>query len=290
MEIAVVSLQGTYVLVYGEGNPNFKGRVYVLYTGTHYDPLVGVNDGEEAETEKQVRIFPLGDEVAKAMALEVARVEQQKADLKAMQRVRKVMKCGGCGALCDDFQAHCEEVEHDDDFMYDCEEVEIVESIEDALPEGSIDLASPDVHSFYNTRAATFSNMFERPVSINGVEWPSAEHYFQAQKFVDPVAQVQVKEAPTAEAAMQLGAGGATGERREGWDGVQEEVLLLSIREKFSQHKDLAVELMTTQEKTIVMIDNDTWAGMNAASGVPVGKNNVGKALMHVRTEMMQQK
>ena len=56
------------------------------------------------------------------------------------------------------------------------------------------------------------------------------------------------------------------------------------------QHKDLAVELMTTQEKTIVMIDNDTWAGMNAASGVPVGKNNVGKALMHVRTEMMQQK
>ena len=71
MEIAVVSLQGTYVLVYGEGNPNFKGRVstnhmmatmktpmqvYVLYTGTHYDPLVGVNDGEEAETEKQASL------------------------------------------------------------------------------------------------------------------------------------------------------------------------------------------------------------------------------------------
>ena len=36
------------------------------------------------------------------------------------------------------WQAHCEEVEHDDDFMYDCEEVEIVESIEDALPEARV--------------------------------------------------------------------------------------------------------------------------------------------------------
>ena len=38
---------------------------------------------------------------------------------KLREKRKKVIKCGGCGALCDDadaFQAHCMEVEHDDDF------------------------------------------------------------------------------------------------------------------------------------------------------------------------------
>ena len=58
------------------------------------------------------------------------------------------------------------------------------------------------------------------------------------------------------------------------------------MRAKYAQHKDLAAALLATGDKTIVMIDNDTWGGMNAATGVPRGKNNVGKALMYVRSEL----
>ena len=36
------------------------------------------------------------------------------------------------------------EVEHDDEFMFECEEVELVESKDDALPDGSIDLSNED--------------------------------------------------------------------------------------------------------------------------------------------------
>merc|ERR1711871_623309 len=98
-------MEAQYVLVYGQGNADYKGRVYVLYTGSHYDPLVGVNEGEENDTDKQVRIFALGDEVGQVFALDVARVEQQKAEEEKSKRRRKVLKCDGCGALCDDNDA-----------------------------------------------------------------------------------------------------------------------------------------------------------------------------------------
>ena len=39
---------------------------------------------------------------------------------------------------------NCMEVEHDDEFMFECEEVELVESKDDALPDGSIDLSNED--------------------------------------------------------------------------------------------------------------------------------------------------
>ena len=38
-------------------------------------------------------------------------------------------------------------VEHDDDFAYDCEEVEVVESGDDSVPEGRLDLASDSVRA-----------------------------------------------------------------------------------------------------------------------------------------------
>merc|ERR1712046_259172 len=109
-------MEALFVLVYGEGNPAYNGRVYILYTGTHYDALVGVSDGQESDTQAEVRFFPLGDEAGKAMALEVAAVEQAEAEKRAKERRRKVLKCDGCGAICEDtdaFQEHCAEVEHD---------------------------------------------------------------------------------------------------------------------------------------------------------------------------------
>merc|ERR1712216_1120709 len=149
VEIAVVAMHGGFTLVYGEGNPGYRGRIYILYTGSHYDAIVGVKDGEEENTQKQLSVFKTGDETGKTMALEVAQIALEEAAKKAQERRRKVLKCAGCGALLDDndaFQVHCMEVEHDDKFMYECEEVEIVESIDDELPEGSIDLGAENVH------------------------------------------------------------------------------------------------------------------------------------------------
>ena len=43
VEVAVINCESLSVLVYGSGSA-VKGRIYVLYTGQHYDPVVGIPD------------------------------------------------------------------------------------------------------------------------------------------------------------------------------------------------------------------------------------------------------
>lgn len=116
--------------------------------------------------------------------------------------------------------------------------------------------------------------------------WPSAEHYIQGSKFADEAVKDKIAKAATAEEAISMGMAGVLAEIKADWDDVRGDFLLAAVRAKYAQHKDLSAELLATGDKTIVMIDNDTWGGMNAATGVPRGKNNVGKALMYVRAEL----
>eukprot|EP00667_Euglena_gracilis_P025393 EG_transcript_29798 len=127
LEVAVITMESQAVLVYPPQSP-CRGRIYLLYTGQHYDPLVGVADAETPAAEER-RVFPSGDAASEAAAVACAAAEQHRAEQRARQRVRKALKCGGCGALLDSneaFQEHCAEVDHDDDFTYMCEEVEVV--------------------------------------------------------------------------------------------------------------------------------------------------------------------
>ena len=122
VEASVVSCESFTVMTYNEGAAN--GRIYFLYTGQHYDPLVGVAaGGDAAATDGETRVFAAGTAdhaPVEAAAVALARAAAREAARKKAQRRKKVLKCAGCGALCDDnaaFQAHCMEVEHDDDFM-----------------------------------------------------------------------------------------------------------------------------------------------------------------------------
>ena len=47
VEVTVVSCESMTTLTYGEGQPN--GRVHILYTGQHYDPLVGVGPADRTD-------------------------------------------------------------------------------------------------------------------------------------------------------------------------------------------------------------------------------------------------
>ena len=45
-----------------------------------------------------------------------------------------------------------------------------------------------------------------------------------------------------------------------------------------------------TEGRELVNVDTDNWAGMAAAGGIATGHNNVGKALMEVRAELLSKK
>ena len=47
---------------------------------------------------------------------------------------------------------------------------------------------------------------------------------------------------------------------------------------------------METEGRDLVNVDTDNWAGMAAGGGIATGQNNVGKALMEVRAELLAKK
>jgi len=288
VRIDVVGMQGGYVVEYDipEGASE---KIHLLYTGQHYDALVGVAS-PGADTAQDMRRFPVADASSRSLALACAAAEQKAAELRASQRVKKVLKCNGCGALCNDsaaFQAHCMEVEHGDDFDYMCEEVEVIEDASAPLAQGQVDLTDEaQFHTFYNSIAAPFSNFFPAAIKVDSETFPTVEHFWQSQRYPDDT-----------ELRSKILASGSITEvhhlvssidrpEREDWDKVKSDVLLKALQAKFAQHAEIADQLLSTGEKTIVNVDSDDWGGMKVASGISSGQNNVGLLLMQVRSEL----
>mmetsp|Transcript_18251 Transcript_18251/g.34139 ORF Transcript_18251/g.34139 Transcript_18251/m.34139 type:complete len:217 (+) Transcript_18251:70-720(+) len=126
IQVSVVQIETLTILTYSppEHIPS-RGRIYLLYTGQHYDVLI------DADSVRSNYLFPTDDSYDSA-ALECAGVHKQEWEDALRTRKRKRIKCVGCGVVVvdtDAFQRHCEEVDHDDDFCYDCEEIEVVEMV-----------------------------------------------------------------------------------------------------------------------------------------------------------------
>eukprot|EP00928_Gymnodinium_smaydae_P016131 TRINITY_DN16012_c0_g1_i1.p1 TRINITY_DN16012_c0_g1~~TRINITY_DN16012_c0_g1_i1.p1 ORF type:complete len:425 (-),score=109.49 TRINITY_DN16012_c0_g1_i1:100-1374(-) len=320
IELGIVSMESFTTLVYGQADAP-RPRGYVLYTGQHYEPFVEAPSAE-ATAEVETRLFPAtgdGDRAARFSAIEAAClvIARDFAEYKAKQKAvkkKKVLKCGGCGALCDDneaFQAHCMEVEHDDDFMYDCSEVEVVLDESDAC---AINLESPDTKAIYNSATECLSNRaLGFAIKVNGVEYPSAYHFWHCARYAgvealstgtasalapDVAALVsKIRSAPTVEDAERI-SNFEAGDCRDsdGWkapggresDGRRRAAEVATLA-KFEQHAAAREALLATRGKTLVVLDTDTWAGVDNCGGYPKGRNVLGEVLRDVREELLRQ-
>ena len=271
VEIVVCSCESLSFLRYAaeDGNGARKGTCYLLYTGQHYDPLIGA-DG--------TLIFPPGGahdaSALEASALALAKEHNETAARRAQEKRVNRLKCSGCGALCDDaaaFQEHCTTVEHDDDFTYDCEQVEVVISAGEALPEGSVDLNSPDVHSFYNALSAEALSLSMRCA---------------AAPFTFPPGEGGVLYATLEECWRALEAAGETLQRRR---EALAEAIGVQYRTEAAAQSGLKAHLLETHPKTIICVDIDPWLGMQASGGISSGQNGMGRALMATRDELLRE-
>jgi predicted NAD-dependent protein-ADP-ribosyltransferase YbiA (DUF1768 family) len=241
-----------------------RGRIYLLYTGQHYDPLVGA-DG--------TLVFPEdgGDtDALESSALSIAKEHNEAAARRAKEKRVNRLKCSGCGAILADaaaFQEHCGSVEHDDDFTYDCEQVEVVIGADEELPEGSVDLNAPDVHAFYNVQGADAVSLSMRcavaPFELHGKRYESLEVAWRAFESEETV------------------------ERRR---ALLEEAISAQYRTDVALSSGLREHLLSTHPKTIVCVDIDPWLGMQAAGGISAGQNGMGRALMATREELLSER
>lgn len=142
----------------------------------------------------------------------------------------------------------------------------------------------------------SFSNMSNHPIEIDGIKFPTVEHYFQAmkaQEFKDDESYQKILKTKTPKAAK------AAGKKvknfvEEVWDSKRDGIMEKAVSTKFKQHPEIRKKLLETGDKLIGEANpRDTYWGIGTSmdlekSKTPSkwrGQNKLGKLLMKLRDD-----
>lgn len=126
-----------------------------------------------------------------------------------------------------------------------------------------------------------FSNFAKFGVALDGAWWPTAEHYFQAQKFHDPAYREKIRRSSTPKQAANLG---RTRDvlLRSDWDEARIEVMRTVVKAKFETHPELQEILLSTGERPLVeSAPGDAFWGAGPDGS---GENRLGRLLEEIRS------
>ena len=128
-----------------------------------------------------------------------------------------------------------------------------------------------------------FSNFSPHPIKMNGKQWPTVEHYFQAQKFAGTEHEQEIRKLASPMNAARMGRSRKLPLRRD-WESVKNSIMREALIGKFTQHPDLRTLLLETGDAILVEhTTNDSYWG---DGGDGSGKNRLGLLLMEVRTQL----
>ena len=176
-------------------------------------------------------------------------------------------------------------------------------------------LPFPHTRKFYHVQGplGILSNFLIRPITVEGIVWPvGTEQFFQANKTQDAAMREHIRTKLTRPGQIKnfCSPGGGMGPLRPDWEyavsGLAPEVIARNSDErgvvvelvkdffmfqglvaKFTQHPDLAQELLDTQDAYLVedtqSVGSDPYWG-NGPSGT--GLNKLGRMLMLVRRDL----
>lgn len=122
------------------------------------------------------------------------------------------------------------------------------------------------------------SNMYEVPVSYQGITYNNSESVYQAQKNPD---EIQKFIGITGYAAKKLG---RKIQMRPDWDAVKLQIMQEIVFAKFSQNKDICQKLLATGDA--LLIEGNYWHDYFWGICDEKGDNHLGKILMQVREEL----
>lgn len=139
---------------------------------------------------------------------------------------------------------------------------------------------------FYNRNDPyyEFTNFyFGKPVTIDGLEWKTTEHYFQAQKFVGTPYVELIRNMSRPREAFDFSRNPSVSEwRRRDWQQVKQTVMYKALLAKFSQSKQLGEMLASTGDRELV--EHSPYDRYWGDGGDGSGKNHLGRLLMKVRS------
>lgn len=121
------------------------------------------------------------------------------------------------------------------------------------------------------------SNFFPAKVVLDGIEFPSVEHAYQAAKNFD----IERRRRFATLTAGQAKREGQKTLKRPDWEQVKVNIMTNLVRDKFTNNKELREKLLATGD--VELIEGNHWG--DTFWGVCKGKgtNHLGKILMSVR-------
>ena len=111
-------------------------------------------------------------------------------------------------------------------------------------------------------------NFFEAPVTIDGHEYKTAEHFFQAMKFADDspgvdAMRASVRAASNGGRAWQIGQARSVPLRSD-WEAVKRSVMYQAVKAKYDAYPKLAAELAATQGQIRAAPSTADWQHANS--------------------------
>ncbi len=142
-----------------------------------------------------------------------------------------------------------------------------------------------DAIQFYRIRDpyGCFSNYAPYPVEIDGLLWPTTEHYYQAQKFEDAHYRARIRQDKHPSVAKGLGNSRKVPIRPD-WDDIRVDVMRKAVRAKLAQHPEVAATLLSTGDA--LLVEHSPKDPFWTDGGDGSGQNSFGRLLMELRAEL----
>ncbi len=125
-----------------------------------------------------------------------------------------------------------------------------------------------------------FSNFSAHGFMLDQLYWPTSEHYFQAQKFINTPYLEKVRQTKTPKDAANLGRSRSLPLRSD-WEQVKDNIMQKGVLQKFRTHENIREILLATGDELLMEnspIDYYWGCGQDGS-----GKNKLGLILMEVR-------
>lgn len=121
---------------------------------------------------------------------------------------------------------------------------------------------------------------------LDGFPWPTAEHYYQANKFQNPDYQQKIRESASPSDANKLGNAWFR-KKRADFKKVRVTLMTRAIYTKCKTHEAVSDALLDT--KDLYIADNSFSDYFWGCGRDGRGNNHFGKILMNVRTKLIEE-
>lgn len=151
-------------------------------------------------------------------------------------------------------------------------------------PNGHADIEEITFYRANEKPYGVFSNLYRRTLVFDGIEFPTAEHAYQAGKARKQEVRDWLMNAPTPSLLAMAAHGLYTWDIAPDWSLTKFDRMRKVLYAKFSQHEDLKQLLLNTGDARLVETGtapngvNKTWGEVNGR-----GLNMLGRLLMEVR-------